>query len=186
MELRIDEPLQLRTLVGTDATVLFAVVDANRSYLRRWLPWLDVNTTHAASLQFIQDQTAKATREEAVPFGVFHLQELVGVVGYNWIDEQRAACGLGYWLSEHHQRKGIAYRCVAAVVRHAFEVMHMSTVEIHIATQNQRSRRLAERLGFRAVGTREQAEWLYDHHVDHVVYELARGNAPQPAVADGA
>lgn len=183
----MDGPLQLRTLVATDATVLFAVVDANRSYLRRWLPWLDVNTTEAASLQFIQDHTANATREEAIPFGVFHLHELVGVVGYNWIDEQRAACGLGYWLAEHHQRKGIAYRSVAALVRHAFEVMNMSTVEMHIALHNQRSRRLAERLGFRAVSMREQAEWLYDHHVDHLVYELARGSAAQPTVAaDGA
>src|SRR5262245_32259367 len=116
MEFRIDESLCFRTLVRTDAAVLFSAVDASRSHLREWLPWLDANTTAGASLEFIQDQTAKATRQEAIPFGVFQSQELVGVVGYNWIDEQRGACGLGYWLAERHQRKGIATRCVAALV----------------------------------------------------------------------
>src|SRR5262245_30967189 len=113
MEIRVDESLRFRTLVQTDAAVLFKAVDASRSHLREWLPWLDANTTATTSREFIQEQTARATREEAIPFGVFHFHELVGVVGYNWIDEQRAACGLGYWLAENHQRKGIATRCVA-------------------------------------------------------------------------
>ena len=34
---------------------LFAVVDANRAYLRRWMPWLDGNRSPADTLTFIRD-----------------------------------------------------------------------------------------------------------------------------------
>src|SRR5687768_14812221 len=61
-----------------------------------------------------------------------------------------------------------------ASAQHAFKSLDLSAVEIHAATGNLRSRKLAERLGLRAVVLREQAEWLYDRYVDHVVYELAR------------
>jgi len=153
---------------------LFAVIEANRGYLRQWLPWLDFNTSINDSVRFIEAQTQQAMREETIPLGIHHHQSLVGVVSYNWISAERSACGLGYWLAQSLQGKGIATRSVARLVQHAFDSMELSTVEIHVATGNQRSRKLAERMGFRAIGTHEQAEWLYDHHVDHVVYALVR------------
>jgi ribosomal-protein-serine acetyltransferase len=48
-------------------------------------------------------------------------------------------------------------------------------VELRTAVENWRSRAIAERLGFRFKTIERKAEWLYDHHVDHAVYELVRG-----------
>ena len=42
--LMVDENLELRQTMPEEAEEMFAVVDANREYLREWLPWLD-NTT---------------------------------------------------------------------------------------------------------------------------------------------
>jgi ribosomal-protein-serine acetyltransferase len=36
--------------------------------------------------------------------------------------------------------------------------------------ENKNSRGIPERLGFVNKGCIRQAEWLYDHYVDHVVY----------------
>ena len=36
---RISENLELRLLQLEDAQELFALTDANRNYLREWLPW---------------------------------------------------------------------------------------------------------------------------------------------------
>ena len=36
--LQVDEHIELRLMVPADAAELFAVTDANRAHLRRWLP----------------------------------------------------------------------------------------------------------------------------------------------------
>ena len=45
---------------------------------------------------------------------------------------------------------------------------------VHVATENEKSRALPERFGFTEEGILRQAEWLYDHYVDHIVYRLLR------------
>ena len=40
-ELLVEQGLELRQIRLDDAEDLFAAVDANREYLREWLPWLD-------------------------------------------------------------------------------------------------------------------------------------------------
>jgi ribosomal-protein-serine acetyltransferase len=172
MEITISDEIILRTLQESHAQELFSLVDRNRAHLRAWLPWLDVTRSAADSVSFIRAQTSNAAREEEVPFGIFYRGCLAGVVGYNWIRSETQSCGLGYWLSETLQRRGIVTRAVRALARHAFERMGLRSVEIHVAVDNARSRAVARRLGFRQRGVRAQAEWLYDHHVDHVVYGL--------------
>jgi ribosomal-protein-serine acetyltransferase len=57
-----------------------------------------------------------------------------------------------------------------ALVDHAFEELGLNRVSIACATENKESCAILERLGFRREGIVRQAEWLYDHFVDHVVY----------------
>jgi len=40
--------------------------------------------------------------------------------------------------------------------------------------ENKKRRSVPERLGFVCEGTIRQAEWLYDHYVDHTVYGMDR------------
>src|SRR3712207_6857835 len=47
-------------------------------------------------------------------------------------------------------------------------------VSIACATENKKSCAIPERLGFRREGVQRQAEWLYDHFVDHVIYAALR------------
>ena len=179
MEITISDEIILRTLQESHAEELFSLVDRNRAHLRAWLPWLDVTRSSADSVSFIRAQTSNAAREEEVPFGIFYRERLAGVVGYNWISSETRSCGLGYWLTETLQGQGIATRAVRALIRHAFESMGLRSVEIHVAVDNVRSRAVARRLGFRQRGVRAQAEWLYDHHVDHVMYGLDTDDAAQ-------
>ena len=37
---------------------------------------------------------------------------------------------------------------------------------------NHKSRAIPERFGFKKEGMIRQAEWLYDHYVDHIIYGL--------------
>ena len=60
------------------------------------------------------------------------------------------------------------------LVDYSFATLILNRVVIMCATHNKRSRAIPERLGFRHEGTACEAEWLYDHFVDHEMYALLR------------
>ena len=73
-------------------------------------------------------------------------------------------------LGQEFEGKGLATNACRALVDHAFEELGLNRVSIACATENKRSCAIPERLSFQREGIQRQAEWLYDHFVDHVVY----------------
>ena len=63
-------------------------------------------------------------------------------------------------------------RVASALTAYAFNHLKLNKVEIRAAEENKKSRGIPERLGFVKEGRIRQAEWLYDHYVDHVVYGI--------------
>jgi len=55
---------------------------------------------------------------------------------------------------------------------YAFKELNLNKVEIRAALENKKSRGIPERLNFVNEGCNRQAEWLYDHYVDHVIYGM--------------
>ena len=41
MNIKVDENISLRFLEEQDAATMLNLVNANRAYLRQWLPWVD-------------------------------------------------------------------------------------------------------------------------------------------------
>ena len=100
----------------------------------------------------------------------------LGVVGYHGIDWASRSTTLGYWLGEEFQGQGLMTEACGATVEHAFGELGLNRVGTVCATDNHRSRAIPERSGFRREGVQRQAEWLYDHFVDHVMYARLRGD----------
>jgi ribosomal-protein-serine acetyltransferase len=169
--LRVDEDLDLVPWDLAHAEELFAVVDGNRAFLRRWLPWVD-------SCKGVDDEREFIRRaQERVDAGGFDAAirqrgRLVGAIGYNSVDPLNRRGEIGYWLAESAQGKGVMTRCCAAVVHHGFAALNLNRVAIFCATENKRSRAIPERLGFALEGVYREAEWLYDHFVDLAGYGM--------------
>ncbi len=174
LSIDVDPHIRLRLLEGHEAPQLFALTDANRLYLRRWLPWLDDNADSENTLRFIEATRERYGNREAAELGIFYQHNLVGMAGLDPLDWSQRRAEMGYWLSAEAQGLGIMHRTCQALIDYAFDEFDLNRLEIRCAVDNKRSRAVAERLGFQCEGVLRQVEWLYDHFVDHALYALLR------------
>ena len=170
----VDSEIVLRPVAVSDASNLFDLVDRNRSYLREWLPWLDLNRIVADSTSFIERSIRLSDEGTGFVTLILYKEQAAGVIGYNWIDSLNRSCEIGYWIAQDMQNHGIVTRSTRALVEYAFDALNLNRINIPIAVKNTKSRSIPERLGFIEEGIKHEAEWLYDHFVDHVLYSMLR------------
>lgn len=168
---------RLRLLDEPDARELHALIDANRAYLARWMPWAQGQTPQD-TLDFIRATRRQLTENNGFQVALTEREQVIGVLGFLGVDWVNRATSLGYWLAEAAQGQGTMTRAVAALVEHAFTGWRLNRVEIRADVHNLRSRAIAERLGFQQEGTLRQAARLGDRYIDHVVYAMLAANWP--------
>ena len=175
----ITEAVSLRPLRLSDTPELFALTDANRAYLRRWLPWLDAVRAEEHSREFVEGAIAQHAAGRGPVFAILHHGGLSGVVGFHPIRPIHAVGEIGYWLAEAQQGQGTMTACCKFVVRYGFQTLNLNRLEIAVATSNHKSRAIPERLGFKLEGVLRARENLYGTFVDHAMYAMLRGDLPE-------
>jgi len=170
----VDQHMKLRMLTIRDAEPLFQLIESSRTYLKEWLPWLsktrnltDVRTTIKESFQTYANQ-------RDLRAGIFIDNILVGVLSYNEFDWQNKIGYIGYWLGKDYQGKGIMTKAVAAFIDYGFNELNLNKIDIRTAFENIKSQMIPKRLNFKQEGHLRQAEWLYDHYVDHLVFGMLK------------
>ena len=174
LNLRVDDCIVLRQISEDDAQELTDLVDRNRLYLREWLPWLDHSSGIRDTARFIGRSLEQADDENGLTFGIVCDGGLAGIIGQHYVDSLNRRTEIGYWLDASHQGNGIMTRSTARLTDYAFTDQDCNRVMLHCAVGNLKSRAVAERLGFAQEGILREAEWLYDHYVDLVVYSMLK------------
>jgi ribosomal-protein-serine acetyltransferase len=161
----------LRRLEESDADELYGLIEANREYLARWLPWA-AGLTFEGSVEFIRTVRRQEASNDGFQAALVSEGRIVGIAGFHSVNWPHRSTTIGYWLAEAHQGRGLMSRAVRALVDHAFGVWDLHRVEIQAAVDNHRSRAIPERLGFREEGVRREAELIGDRYHDLVVYAI--------------
>lgn len=171
-EWRIDDDLTLRQWEQHHAEAMFALTSANREHLRPWLGWVDDESTIDDTRDFIRMSQQQSADNSSWSVGIWYRGALAGTVAHHRIKHVHRSVALGYWLGAAFEGKGIMTRTCRAFIGETFATLGLNRVEIRAATGNTHSQRVAERLGFTREGQIRDAEWLYDHYVDHAVYGM--------------
>lgn len=172
LKIMVDQNTELRLLEVADAEQLFMLTDSCRSYLREWLPWLDKTTQVSDTKSYIEISRKQFESNNGFQTGIWYKGNIAGVIGLHGISWANKSTDVGYWLGEKYRGHGIMTESCRALVNYAFGDMKLNRVEVRCAEQNYRSRAIPERLGFKIEGTIKEAEWLYDHYVDHKIYAI--------------
>jgi len=169
-----DRELVLRPLESTDAAALFRLIDADRQRLGRWLPWVEETRTEIDTVRFIADAADERRRRRSLVLGIAVEGVLCGTLGLHYVDWFDRSAEIGYWITSDREGRGYVTRAVRCMLDVAFGAAGLHRVVIRCAVENVRSRRVAERLGFRVEGLLHEAQWVGGRFLDQHLYALLR------------
>jgi ribosomal-protein-alanine N-acetyltransferase len=115
---------------------------------------------------------AKNERRESLGFAMTMRGDdtFIGVVGFARFDEENSRAELAWELSRAHWGRGLMAEAAARVVSHGFEALRLHRLEAHVDPRNERSIRLAERLGFVREGVLRENYAFEGAYYDTVIY----------------
>ncbi|MEM6945821.1 MAG: GNAT family protein [Pseudomonadota bacterium] len=114
---------------------------------------------------------------EAIPLFLVHRETgaVLGGVTLSNIRRDPAQAGtLGYWTGERYTRQGYMREALTGLRDHAFGQMRLSRLEAACLPENEASRRLLERVGFKYEGVAQAYLQIAGRWRNHVLYAALR------------
>ncbi len=100
--------------------------------------------------------------------------KLVGAIGLREIDEEHSQAELGFWIAVEFWGQGFATEAARAVIRHAFESLHLNRVYAHHMARNPASGRVLEKVGLKREGFLRQRVRKWGRFEDVVLLAILR------------
>lgn len=171
---KINDEISLRLFTEKDTKEFYTLTIDSKAYLKQWLGWLDNINSVEDTAKNIQSRLNELNENNGFPksFAIIYKGKIAGTIGYSKLDKRNKVGNIGYWLGETYQGKGVMSKAFKAMINYGFEELSLNRIEVRVATGNSKSRALPERFNFTKEGILREAEWLYDHYVDHILYGL--------------
>jgi ribosomal-protein-serine acetyltransferase len=168
--IRIGEQTELGLIEHRHAPELLQLIVSNQAHLRAWMNWVDQRRNLGDVATYVATGLKRFALNQGIHAGIWENGKLCGMINCFPIDWPNQAACLEYWLGAPYQGRGIMTASGRALVDYVFGTIGLHRLTIRCGSENRRSRAVAERLGFTLEGISRDAEWLYDHFVDHAIY----------------
>lgn len=168
--------LILRAPQATDYAAWAVLRMESREFLTPWEPvWNEDDLTRASFRLRVKRAAREIATDEAYSLFVVDAQSdaLLGGLTLGLVRRGVAqACTLGYWMGQRHAGKGHMTEAVRGALRFAFSDLALHRVEAACLPNNEPSRRLLERVGFRREGEARAYLRINGHWADHLLYGI--------------
>jgi len=173
--IKISDSIILKQIELSDAQDIFNVIDLQREYLGKWLPFVQITNKMESTENYIKSVINAPEDKREYNFVIHHEGEFVGIIGFKDTDKINCKTEIGYWLSENFQKKGIMTRSVLVLCKFAFEELKMNRIQIKVAVGNTSSKKIPQRLNFKFEGIERDGEKMHDgSFADIEVFSLLR------------
>jgi [ribosomal protein S5]-alanine N-acetyltransferase len=179
----LDEAVTLRPIRVRDAGAWRDCRVRNAAWLRPWEPTNPETPLYRSSVGPYVAMARTMRRESrqrlALPWVIHYGGRFAGQLTVGSIIWGSARSGqVGYWIDQAVAGRGITPTALAMAIDHCFFTVGLHRVEASIRPENQASRRVVEKLGFRDEGLRRRYLHIDGAWRDHLCYALAAEEVP--------
>ena len=147
LEISVDEDLKLKQLSLDQAAQLYELVNRDRDYLRKWLPWPDRTRSVSDSEDFIALMLERRRNGEEYGYGIALNGKLIGHTSLMHLNDGKDP-EIGYWLASETAGKGVATKITRALTGFGLEQLGLSKIIIRANPGNIGSNKVAEKSGY--------------------------------------
>ena len=177
MIIKVDTDIELRLLKQSDSIDIFNMIDSQREYFGKWLPFVESTKQLSDTKNFVKSivNTPKDLFEYI--FTIRKQKEFIGLIGFKSTDKLNKKTEIGYWISKNHQKQGIVSKAVERLCNFAFNKLDLNRIQIKCAVENKASINIPKRLDFKFEGVERHGELLSGNvFTDLVVYSKLKSD----------
>lgn len=174
------ERLTLRPPIHSDFRAWSALRVKSREFLTKWEPaWAQDHLTRKAFTNRVYWAQRSVNTGSALPLFLIRREDdvILGAITLDNIRRGPAQSGtLGYWTGEPFARQGYMREAIEAVVHRAFSRLDISRVDAACLPENEASRALLEKTGFKYEGVAQSYLQIDGRWRNHVLYASLRSD----------
>lgn len=165
----------IRPYEESDIPEMVAAAQESMAELIPWMSWAYANYSEADAAAWVKTTRVARASGEMYDFAILDEDgRYAGGCGVNHIDRVDAVANLGYWIRSSRVGRGIVTAAVRQLVPWAFANTPLNRLEIVVAVGNERSQRVAERVGAHRDAVLRKRILLHGVSHDAVLYSLLR------------
>lgn len=110
----------------------------------------------------------KAASEQFM-FGAFDQEQLIGIVGFERVERQRARHRgevVQMYVDEHYRGQNIGEKLLRSLIEQAFQLEGIEQLQLSVISGNQAAIKLYEKIGFKAFGLQPRYFKVGNHYMD--------------------
>ena len=180
-KLRIEtERMSLRLPTHVDYRAWAVLRAESAAFLNPWEPvWSQDHLSRKAYTNRVYWAQRAVAQGTALPVLMIRRddQALLGAITLDNIRRGPVQAGtLGYWIGARHARQGYMREAILTLVHHAFTALDLSRIEAACLPENQASRGVLEKTGFKYEGVAQSYLQIAGRWRNHVLYANLRSD----------
>lgn len=100
--------------------------------------------------------------------------QIIGTIGFMWIQQDNASAEVGYSLSHDYWNRGIMTEALGAVIQYGFDELHLNRIEAQHEVTNPASGAVMRKCHMQKEGTLRSRLFNKGHYVDVDLYAILR------------
>lgn len=172
--------LVVRCYNPSDVHMLADSVRESVEHLKPWMPWAHHELEpFEEKVKRLLSFRGKFDLQQDYVYGIFNRAEtrLLGSTGlHTRLGENELE--IGYWIHKDFVNQGLVTESTAALIKVAFEIIHVHRIEIHCDPGNLASAAVPRKLGFTHEGTLRAKTPFLDRWSDSMIWGLLESEYP--------